>query len=64
MVNKHSTDWQQVRELLIKERQDAIAALIADQSSDKQRGKIELVQQIINAVEQDNEPLPPADSYN
>lgn len=47
MIDIHSSTWEAITATLTEQRDKAVKALIADRDSDKQRGKIELIDQIL-----------------
>lgn len=47
MVDIHSDTWGVIEELLKLEREKAINSLIADNHSDNQRGKLQLIDKIL-----------------
>ncbi|MHB0775422.1 hypothetical protein [Halomonas sp. WWR20] len=62
-INKHSETWQAVTEWARQQRQDAIEQLIADRESEQQRGKIELLDQLLNLTNTSSIPPVVADNY-
>ena len=56
-IDKHNPVWKKVEEYLRDQRNDAVNALIADKESDKQRGKIDLIDSLISTVYDDVEPV-------
>ncbi len=47
MIDKHSRTWEAVEAFARQQRTDAVEALIADRLSEQQRGKIELIDELL-----------------
>ncbi|MCW7556493.1 hypothetical protein NX722_28425 [Endozoicomonas gorgoniicola] len=53
MINKHSADWKAVEHWAQEKRNQAVARLIADNQSDKQRGIIAALDELMKLAEPD-----------
>lgn len=42
-VDKHSSTWREVEKFIVRQRKDAVQALVADRLSEQQRGKLDLL---------------------
>lgn len=63
-IDKHSETWLAVTEWARSQRQEAIESLIADQESERQRGKIDLIDQLLCLTDTEDDPVIVPDSYS
>lgn len=62
-IDKHSDTWQAVTDWARQQRQEAIEQLIADRESERQRGKIDLLDQLLTLTNTSSIPPIVADNY-
>ncbi|GAB2799065.1 hypothetical protein GCM10027040_27610 [Halomonas shantousis] len=62
-IDKHSDTWRAVTEWARQQRQEAIDMLIADRDSEQQRGKIELIDELLKLTKEASIPPVVADNY-
>jgi hypothetical protein len=62
-IDKHSDTWLAVVGWAKQQRAEAINALIADQDSEQQRGRIDLIDQLLCLTETEDDPVIVSDSY-
>ncbi len=58
-IDPKSETWGAVKELLAKQRSEAVDQLISGDQCKKQRGKIELIDQLYKLEEDQAMPIPP-----
>ena len=63
-IDKHSETWVAMTEWARSQRQEAVAALIADRLSEQQRGKIELLDKLLRLTETEAAPVIASDTYS
>lgn len=62
-IDKNSDTWHAVTKWAEGQRGEAVKSLISDVESDKQRGKIELIDELFGLIDTADEPLIVADTY-
>lgn len=63
-IDKHSETWLAVTEWARSQRLEAIDSLIADKDSERQRGKIDLIDQLLCLTDTEDDPVIVSDSYS
>jgi len=62
-IDPHSDTWQAVLEWIEAGRGEAVEALIADQKSEQQRGKIDILDALRKLPDTDEAPAIVSDNY-